>query len=176
MPPFRADDNARSRVGRTLWNVAKRRDGQPDKFQWDGFPIDDRPADPVAATSAIKRLVSTFVIASKRERVLAMLLHKDRNKRNEAIQTVYKWIGPKLQSELEGNTGFPQHLKERFGDLRGIIIDEAKLALVMSRLRALLSSPPAASAPSSSRTRIRSRCCFRKSVHRRCVPYDEPRT
>lgn len=57
--------------------------------------------------------------------MLAMLLHKDRNKRNNAIKTVYKWIDPKLQSELEGNTGFPQHLKERFGDLRGIIIDDA---------------------------------------------------
>jgi len=94
--------------------MAKRRRGQPDKFQREGFSVDERPATEDDAASAVQRFVTTFVIGSKRERMLAMLLHKDRNKRNEAIQTVYKWIDPRLQHELPGNTGFPQHLKERF--------------------------------------------------------------
>lgn len=110
--------------------MAKRRHGQPDKFQRDEFPVDDRVANEAASAAAIQRFVATFVIASKRERMLAMLSHRDRNKRNEAIQTVYKWIDPKLKSELEGNTGFPQHLKARFGDLPGIFIDEANASHV----------------------------------------------
>lgn len=117
-------------LGRRRSSVGKRRHGQPDKFQWDGFPIDDHPADEAAAASAIGRFVNTFVIASKRERMLAMLLHADRNKRCEAIQTVYKWIEPAHQCELEGNTGFPQHLRERFGDLRGVFLDEASASHV----------------------------------------------
>jgi hypothetical protein len=70
------------------------------------------------------RFVETFVVKHKRERVQAGLLHRNQERRIEAIQSVYKWIDSTLQSELEGNTGFPQHLHERFGDLRGVMIDD----------------------------------------------------
>ena len=55
--------------------------------------------------------------------MLSMLQHRDQNRRVDALQNVYKWIDPTLQTELEGHTGFPQHLVERFGDLRGILVD-----------------------------------------------------
>jgi hypothetical protein len=65
------------------------------------------------------------VIASKRDRMVTMLLNKEREKRAEAIQTVYKWVEPKRKTELVGSTGFPQHLKTRFGEILGILIDQA---------------------------------------------------
>lgn len=52
------------------------------------------------------------------------MLHRSQQRRIEAIQSAYKWIDPSLQSELESNTGFPQHLRERFGDLRGVMLDD----------------------------------------------------
>lgn len=77
------------------------------------------------AGPAVVRFVNAFVIAAKRERMLTMVLHKDRNKRKEAIQTVYKWIDAKRQVELARNSGFPRQLTERFGDLTGVLLDES---------------------------------------------------
>ena len=107
-----------------MLSVGKRRHGEPDKFQRSGFAIDDRPASDDAALVAVKRFVETFVMKEKRERVQAGLLHRSQQRRLETIQTAYKWIDPSLQTELEGNTGFPQHLHERFGDLRGVMLDD----------------------------------------------------
>jgi hypothetical protein len=104
--------------------VGKRRNGAPDKFQSSGFAIDERPATDDAALVAVKRFVEIFVTKAKRDRVQTGLLHPGQRRRIEAIQSAYKWIDPSLQSELEGNTGFPQHLRERFGDLRGVMIDD----------------------------------------------------
>jgi len=104
--------------------LGKQRHGKPDKFDREAVPIEDRKATDDAAASAVRRFVTLFVNEPKRERVLTMLLHRDRNRRCEAIQTVYKWIEPSLQTELEGNAGFPQHLRDRFAALHGIIIDE----------------------------------------------------
>lgn len=77
-----------------------------------------------AARAAVQRFVTTFVDMSRRERMATMLLHRDRNKRCEAIQTVYKWIEPALRKELEGDTGFPAQLEKRFGAMLGTVIDE----------------------------------------------------
>jgi len=103
--------------------MGKRRHGMPDKFQWEGFAVDERPASEDAAAAAMLRFVKMFVIKSIREPVQAKLLHKDPRRRSGAIHNLYMSIDPALQAELKGNTGFPQHLKERFGDLRGIITD-----------------------------------------------------
>ena len=104
--------------------MSKQRHGKPDKFQRDGFAIDERPANELDARLAVERFIAMFVNEVKRERARALLSHRDHLRRMEGIQTVYKWIDPRLQSDLEGNTGFPQHLRDRFGDLRGIVIDE----------------------------------------------------
>ena len=81
-------------------------------------------ADEAAARAAVERFVTTFVEPSRRDRMVTMLLHKDRNKRCEAIQHVYKWIDPARQTELAGSVGTPEQLKKRFGELSGIVIDE----------------------------------------------------
>lgn len=104
--------------------MGKRRHGDPDKFQSSGFAIDERPASDDAALVAVQRFVETFVTKAKRDRVQTGLLHRSQQRRIEAIQSAYKWIDASLQSELEGNTGFPQHLRERFGDLRGVMLDD----------------------------------------------------
>lgn len=103
--------------------MGKRKHGKPDKFQWEGFAVDERPASEEAAAAAMLRLVKMFVIKSIREPEQAKLLHKDPRRRSHAIGYLDESIDPALQEELKGNTGFPQHLKERFGDLRGIITD-----------------------------------------------------
>ena len=77
-----------------------------------------------AARAAVQRFVTIFVDASRRERVAAMLVHKQREKRIAMIQTVYKWIDPAWRTELERDTGFPVQLEKRFGALLGIVIDE----------------------------------------------------
>jgi hypothetical protein len=104
--------------------VGKRRHGEPDRFQWGGFAIDERPASDEAALAAAKRFVETFVVTHKRERTQAGLLDEKPPRRSETIQRVHKWIEPALQAELAGNTGFPQQLQKRFGDLRGVMIDD----------------------------------------------------
>ncbi len=82
-------------------------------------------ADELATSAAVQRFVMTFVDPSRRERMVTMLLHKDRNKRSEAIQHVYKWVDPTRQTELAGSAGMPDQLKKRFHELSGILIDEA---------------------------------------------------
>lgn len=57
------------------------------------------------------------------------------------IQSAYKWIDPSLlQSELDGNTGFPQHLHERFGDLRGVMLEDRGARHITVAGAAVLSS------------------------------------
>jgi hypothetical protein len=106
-------------------SVGKRRHGTPERFQSSGFAIDERSANDEAALAAVKRFVETFVSKDKRERVQSGLLHRDQERRLETIHSAHKWIDPSLQSTLEGNTGFPQHLHARFGDLRGVMIFES---------------------------------------------------
>jgi hypothetical protein len=110
-------------VGLRCCGVRRRRHGEPDPFDTGGFAVDERPASDEAAFAAVKRFAETFVMKRRRERVRGDLLHREAGRRNEAIQSVYKWIDPAMQSELEGNAGFPQRLHERFGDLRGVMID-----------------------------------------------------
>ena len=124
----------------TIPSVGKRRHGEPDKFQRSGFAIDERPASDDAALVAVKRFLEIFVTKEKRERVQAGLLHRSQERRIETIQSAYKWIDPSLQSELDGNTGFPQHLYERFGDLRGVMIDDRGARHVTVTGAAVLSS------------------------------------
>ncbi len=103
--------------------VSKRRHGGADQSQAGGFASDERPASDDAALAAARRFVEMFVIKAKRERMQSGLLHRNQHRRIETIQNVYRWIDPGLQSELEGSTGFPRHLHERFGDLRGVMFD-----------------------------------------------------
>jgi hypothetical protein len=105
-------------------NVGKRRHGEPDRFQHSGLAIDERPASDDAALDAVKRFVEAFITTSKRERVQAGLLHRTQQRRIETIQSAHEWLDSSLQSELEGNAGFHQLLHERFGDLRGVMIDD----------------------------------------------------
>jgi hypothetical protein len=55
--------------------MGKRTHGEPDRFQWGGFAIDEKPASDEAALVAVKRFVDTFVVKHKRERVQADLVH-----------------------------------------------------------------------------------------------------
>ena len=120
--------------------MGRRKHGEPDRFQWGGFEIDERPAAEEAALSAVKRFVDSFVLASKRDRIESGLLHPKRLRRSETLQTLYKWLDPKTTTELEGNTGFPQHLHERFGDLRGLLLDENRMFHVTVAGAAVLSA------------------------------------
>lgn len=120
--------------------MGKRRHGEPDRFQPGGFAIDERPVSDDAALVAVKRFVETFVTKEKRERVQAGLLHRTQQRRIETIRSAYKWIDPSLQSELDGNTGFPQHLHERFGDLRRVMLDDRGARHITVAGAAVLSS------------------------------------
>ena len=104
--------------------MGRRKHGTPDKFQWSGFVIDEKPADEGSIVTAVRRFVELFVIKNRRERVQFGLLHTNPNRRSETIQGVFRWIDEKFTTRLEGNSGFPQHLHARFGDLRGILVDE----------------------------------------------------
>lgn len=106
-----------------LPGVGKRKHGTPERPQTGGFAFDERPATDEAARAAVTRFVELFVVKHKRERFTIGLLHRTRQRRYEAIQGVYEWTDPALRTTLAGNTGFPQHLRERFDDLHGIIID-----------------------------------------------------
>jgi hypothetical protein len=120
--------------------VGKRKHGEPDRFQRGGFEIDERPVDEAVAVASVKRFVETFIVAAKRERIQTHLLHHKRERRTETIQGLYKWIDPKMKTELAGNTGFPQHLHERFGDLRGVLLDEYRACHVTIAGAAVLSA------------------------------------
>jgi hypothetical protein len=120
--------------------MGRRKHGEPDPFRTDGFPIDERPASDDEATAAVNRFVTPFVLEPKRERIRAGLLHPKQQRRIESIHHAYKWIAPAVQTELEGNTGFPQHLHARFGDLRGVMIDERAARHVTAAGAAVLAS------------------------------------
>jgi hypothetical protein len=133
-------ENSPSFASTARLRVGKRRHGDPDTFQSTGFAIDERPASDDAALVAVTRFVNAFVTKARRDRIQTSLLHRNQRRRIEAIHGAYKWIDPTLQSELEGYTGFPQHLRERFGDLRGVMIDDRTARHVTVAGAAVLSS------------------------------------
>lgn len=94
------------------------------RFRQSVSAIDERPATDDAERVAVSRFVETFITKVRRERVQTGLLHGDQQRRIETIQSAYKWIDPALLSELDGNSGFPQQLHQRFGDLRGVLVDD----------------------------------------------------
>jgi hypothetical protein len=73
---------------------------------------------------AVARFVAEFVVTSKRERARMLLVHDDRQRRIEGLQTLYKWLRREATTELGGGAGFPHRLRERFGEVRGILVRE----------------------------------------------------
>jgi hypothetical protein len=104
--------------------VRRRKHGEPDHFQWSGFAINEQPASNAVARAAVKRFVALFVVENRRERAPMVLLHRDWRRRLRAIWNLSRWIDGAYSRELDGSSGSPQHLRERFGDMRGILLDE----------------------------------------------------
>jgi hypothetical protein len=53
-----------------------------------------------------------------------LLVHADRERRIEGLQKLYQWLRPEAMTELGGGAGFPHRLRERFGEIRGILVRE----------------------------------------------------
>jgi len=104
--------------------MTKGRQHKPDRFGEGGaFSKDEEAVDDAALREALRRFVGAFVIKSKQDRVQTFLQGR-REQRLEVLQHLPSWVIPELQTELDGNQGFPQHLQERFGSLRGVLIDD----------------------------------------------------
>ena len=104
--------------------MGRRRHGEPDRFgQGAGVSPESRDVDVSVVEAAVKRFVATFVLKSKRERAQRFLLgHPER--RIETLEQLPDWVEPSSRSDLDGNAGFPQHVQTRFGDLRGVLVND----------------------------------------------------
>ena len=104
--------------------MGKRRHGKPDRFgQGGGFSQESRDVDASAVETAVMRFVATFVLKSNRKRAQRLLLGRP-ERLIETLQELPEWVEPSSRSDLDGNTGFPQHVQKRFGDLRGVLMNE----------------------------------------------------
>jgi hypothetical protein len=76
-----------------------------------------------AAMRAVRGFVATFVVPNKRERAQLFLLGRP-ERRIATLQELPQWVEPTAQTDLNGNTGFPAALEKRFGNLRGLLLDD----------------------------------------------------
>lgn len=102
--------------------MGKPRHGKPDRFgEGGGFSTAIEPVEDVELVAAIDRFVQAYVIEEKRPRVHGKLIGP---KRGDTLRGLHAVIDAKYSTDLEGNAGFPQHVQERFGDMRGILVAE----------------------------------------------------
>jgi hypothetical protein len=102
--------------------VGKPRHGKPDPFGHGArYSTTNDLADAAELSAAVESFVEAYVIKAKRERVLGKLLGPHRG---DTLRGLIAVVDPRYQIDLEGSTGFPQHLEERFGDLHGVLIAE----------------------------------------------------
>lgn len=102
--------------------MGKPRHGKPDPFGHGAvYSTASEPVDAAELAAAVDRFVQAYVLAAKRERVHGKLIGP---KRGDMLQGLLAYVDPRYQTDLEGSSGFPQHLQERFGDVRGILISE----------------------------------------------------
>ena len=104
--------------------MGKPRHGKPDPFgQGVRHATLTEPADAVALGAAVERFVQAYVFKAKREHVVGKLLGPNRG---DTLRGLMSFVDSSYTTDLEGSTGFPQHLQERFGDLEGIFITERR--------------------------------------------------
>jgi len=117
--------------------VGKPRHGKPDTFgQGAVYSTASEPVDAIELAAAVDRFVQAYVLSVKRERVHGKLIGR---KRGETLRDLLAYVDPRYQTDLEGSSGFPQHLEQRFGDLRGILISESsafKMTIVAATYKA----------------------------------------
>lgn len=107
------------RAARTAYDGAMtRQKGRPEPFEW--ISVVERPVESTVVDAAIATFVSHFVVAARRER--ARLKLGAAGHRAEALHALESWLDPKRTTALEGNTGFPQRLRARFGELQGVLV------------------------------------------------------
>ena len=102
----------------------KRRNGKPDPFE--RIPVVAQPVDDTVVGRVIETFVADFVVSASRERARLKLgnpVHRSR-----ALHDVGSWLDPRWVTSLEGNTGFPQHLRARFGALTGVLVTPREVA------------------------------------------------
>jgi len=98
--------------------VGKPRHGKPDPFgQGAVYSTASEPVDAIELAAAVDRFVQAYVLSVKRERVHGKLIGR---KRGETLRDLLAYVDPRYQTDLEGSSGFPQHLEQRFGDLSAL--------------------------------------------------------
>lgn len=80
----------------------------------------ERPVAPAVVDGVIATFVERFMVAKRRER--ARLKLGTLADRETALHEMWAWLDPRWTTALEGNTGFPQHLRARFGELAGVLV------------------------------------------------------
>ena len=122
---------------RIIGSVGKPRHGKPDPFgHGAAYSTASEPVDDVELAASVDRFVQAYVLAAKRERVRGKMIGP---KRGETLRGLLAYVDPRFKTDLEGSSGFPQHLQERFGNLRGILISEfstCKLTIVAAAFKA----------------------------------------
>jgi hypothetical protein len=104
------------------FDVGKHPRGKPERLGEGGGSAVEEPIDDEVLEAAIRCFVDGFVIESKRERAQRLL--RGRPARwTDTMEHLPTWVEPALQTELVGNASLPKQLQERFGSLRGVLID-----------------------------------------------------
>jgi hypothetical protein len=104
--------------------VGKPRHGKPDRFgEGGGFSIKTEPVDDVELAAAVDGFVEAYVFETKRARVRKDILGRG-EKRASALENLPGAIPAAFQTPIIGKAGFPQHVQERFGDLRGVLVTD----------------------------------------------------
>jgi hypothetical protein len=105
-----------------------------------GERFERRKPHPVACSDAeaethLRAFVDAFVLADRRERASYLLLTQQGRARGGLLD-VLPWLRRDRCTDLDGATGFPQHLEQRFGPRRGVYFDRACRAVQLTAAEA----------------------------------------
>jgi hypothetical protein len=74
--------------------------------------------------SHLQAFVSSFIVKSRRDRCLHILLESPSKARRE-LHHIDRWLDPNLSRELDGSSGFPGPLEATLGSNVGVYFDDS---------------------------------------------------
>ncbi|MEO0481505.1 MAG: hypothetical protein AAF196_18700 [Planctomycetota bacterium] len=104
-----------------------------DKFEW----REPRPPDCTdeERDRHLRAFINAFVASSRREGA-AHLLRTYKGRSRQELNTVLGWSREDRRTVLDGSTGFPQHLEQRFGDALGVDVRNSMKAIKLNAAEA----------------------------------------
>ena len=90
--------------------------------------VNSSPIDESAVRATLAEFIRLFIRKDKRSRAEIFLL--DPTKRREGLRHAWSWLDASKTDQLSGSAGFPQHLEERFGGMKGVFIGQVEAVVV----------------------------------------------